>query len=223
MPADGNRRRLAHMALSRTTLVLAALLSAVPLAGCGGPDAAPSATATSPSPAPSSGAAASWAGDVCSASTALQESVQQMTGAVQTDSSSSSTSLDQTKAQVNDRVRAVQQSAASLDAALSAVPQGADPAVATAQQQLQTASQRAQDAVAQLGDAARQVANAGTAAELATGLVTLKAALTGTAADLGTYLDSLRSTVDSQTEAVREAFSAAPTCANIGPTPSASS
>ena len=83
-------------------MLLAVLLSAVPLAGCGGPDAAPSATATSASPAPSVDAAVSWAGGVCSASTALQESVRQMTGAVQTDSTSSSTSLDQAKAQVDD-------------------------------------------------------------------------------------------------------------------------
>jgi hypothetical protein len=216
------------MALSRTTIVLAALFSVVSLAGCGSSEApsssAPptSAPPTSAAPNASADASGTWAQGVCLASTDLRESIGKMSGPVSIDSSGSSTSVDQVHAEVNARIAAVRQSATALQTALTALPAGADPELVATQQQLQTAAQRAQQAVGQLSDAATKVADATTAATLATALAALTATLTGTSADVNAYLDALRGSVGSGQEAVQRAFGAAPACADVRPTSSAS-
>jgi phage shock protein A len=145
--------------------------------------------------------------------------MQAVGGELQVQPSGSTTSLDQMRTEVRGRVTAVQQSAASPDSALSAVPAEADPELAAARPELQTASQRAQSAVEQLGAAVGKVADAGTAAEAAAGLPGLKAALTGTANDLQAYLESLRTTVNGGEEAIRSSFGAAPACKDVAATP----
>jgi hypothetical protein len=209
------------MTLSRTKAAVVALSSAVLIAGCGGsdPSSGSGSGASTPAPAPTQtptqDAAVVWADGVCSASTKLGDSVRDAGKALQADPASSATSLDQARAQVRDRVAAVQQEAASLKSALSAVPAGAGPELTAAQQQLQTASQRAKGSIDQLGAAAGQVTDAGTASEMAAGLVTLKAAFAETATDVATYRESLRSTVNGTEHAVRSAFGAAPACRDI--------
>jgi uncharacterized phage infection (PIP) family protein YhgE len=211
------------MALSRTTVVVA-LCSAVLLAGCGGsePSSDPGPGGPIPTLSPTPDAAVAWADDVCSASTELQTSLRQVGESLHIDPSASATSLDQARAQVSDRVTAVQQSATSLNTALTAAPAGADPQLAEAQQQLQTASQRAQTGVDHLGEVAGELAKAQTANQVATGLVTLTTAFTAAAADVGTYLDSLRGMVGSREQAIQKAFGAAPACTNLAPSPSPS-
>ena len=204
------------MVLSRANAVVAALSSAVLLAGCGSSDSPPASESAGPTPMPTQtqSAAVTWADGVCLATTDLRDSVR-AGEALQIDPSSGATSVDQARAQVRERVTAVQQSAAALKSALSALPAGADPQVTAAQQQLQTASGRAQAAVDQLGAAATQVADAGTAAEIARALVNLKAALSGTANDLATYLETLRGAVNSGEQALRDTFGAAPACQEL--------
>jgi hypothetical protein len=208
------------MVFPRTNAVIVALCSAVLLAACGNAETPSGSASAGPTTTPTQAAAVTWADGVCSASTDLRDSVR-AGESLQFDPSSSSTSLDQAKAQVRDRVTTVQQSAAALASALSAVPPGADPALTAAQQQLQTAAGRAQAATEQLGAAADQVAAADTATEVAAGLVALKAALTGTANDLATYLESLRATVTSGEDALRSAFGGAPACQELAASPSA--
>ena len=205
------------MGLSRITVVVVALSSAVLLAACGDePSGSGSGGPTvAPTPAPAQAAAVTWADGVCAASNALGDSVRDAGAALQFDPAGSTTSVDQAQAQVKDRAAAIEQSAASLDSALSAVPAGADPQLTAAQQELQTASERARAALGQLGVAASEVADAATAAEVAASLVTLKAALTGAATDLQIYLESLRGTVGSSEQALRDAFGAAPACQDL--------
>lgn len=209
------------MAFPRMITVLA-VISAVSLAGCGTADdnADAGAAGTPVASVAAFGPAVTWADEVCTASSALQESVRQATAGLQLDPTGPSTSLDQAKAQVSERVGAVQQSASVLDSAVGTVPAGADPELVTAQQNLRIASQRARTAVTQLGTAGRQVADAQDATELATALVMLKAALTATVSDVTGYLTTLRATVDSRQQAVRAAFGAAPACATVRITPS---
>jgi hypothetical protein len=215
------------MALSRIKAVVIALSSAVLITGCGdsGSSSGSGSGGSTPTPTPTQNAAVAWADGVCSASTRLTDAVREVGAALQVDPSSSATSLDQARAQVRDRVTAVQQAVASLDSAISAMPAGADPQLAATRQQLQTASQRARSAIDQLGAAARQVADAETATEMAAGVVTLKAALTGTANDLATYREALRNTVNGAGQAVRDAFGAAPACKDLAAsaTPTATS
>lgn len=218
MPDGEGRTKLGRMTFRRTTIVIVTLISAVSLAGCGDPD---TSTATPPPPPASAPAAApasasvAWAQGVCVASTGLRESVRQLSAAVPTDPSSSSTTADQVRAEVGTRVDAVQQSAASVQTALTALPAGADPELVAAQQQLQTASQRAQQAVEQLGPAADKVTAATTAAQTTAAVVSLAATLAGTVRDVGAYLDALRGSLNSRSEAVRSAFGAAPACAGV--------
>ena len=209
------------MASTRTTTVLIALSSAVFLAGCSDSTTS-SDSGSGATQAPNETAAVAWAGGVCAASTELREQVR--TGQAQLDPASSSTSLDQVRTQVRDRVTAVRQSAAALGTALSALPTGADPQVTAARQQLQTDVGRVKAAVDQLGSAADEVAAADSTTEVATGLMTLKAALAGTANDLATYLESLRGTIASAEQAIRDAFGAAPACQDLAAraTPTAS-
>jgi hypothetical protein len=153
---------------------------------------------------------------VCSATAGLQESLQAVGSALAPlDPSASGTSLDQARAQIRERVTAVQQSAAELSTALSTPPVGAGPELARAQQDLQMASQRAQQAVDQLGAAAGQLTDTQTAVQLAKNLLTLKAALTGAATDVAAYLGILRSTLTSGSQSVRDTFSAAPACQDL--------
>jgi hypothetical protein len=206
------------MALSRTVAIVVTVSAAVLLGGCSDADPAPQSPAVASAPMPAADAGVTWAGGVCSASTDLRTSVAGVGDAVKVDPSASATSLDSVRMQVRDSVTAVQRSAASLDSALSAVPEGADAELATAQQQLRTASRQAQDSVDQLGAAAEQVANAGSAAELAADLPPLKAALTAAADDLAAYGASLRGTINGGEQAVRNAFGAAPACRQVDPT-----
>jgi hypothetical protein len=208
------------MATSRTTAVLAAFSSAVSLLGCGTIEETPGTSGTLSVPAAPPPAAVAWADGVCSASSALRESVRQMTATVQTDPTGSATSLDQAKAQIADRAAAVRQSAAGLSTAVADVPSDARPELVTAQQDLRTSSQRAQQAVTQLDAAAGQVRAAQTGAEVAAALVKLKVTLTATATDVTTYLTMVRTTVDSGQDAVRAAFGAAPACAAVRAMPS---
>ena len=69
--------------------------------------------------------------------------------------------------------------------------------------------------VDQLGAAASQVTDAGTASEVAAGLVSLKATFAGTATDVATYREALRGTVNGAGQAARNAFGAAPACQDI--------
>ena len=212
------------MALSRTTIVIAILFSAVSLAACGESEAPPSSAPPAPTTAPGATPAAAsvaWAQGVCTASTGLRESLRQLSAAVPTDPSSSATTMDQIRAEVGTRVDAVQQSAQSVHTAVTALPAGADPEIVAVQQQLQTASQRVQQSADQLRVAAGEVTAAQSRAETATALVSLTSTLAGTAKDVGVYLDALRASVDSRTGTVRAAFAAVPACA--GASPSASS
>jgi hypothetical protein len=206
------------MVWNRTSPAVLALSFAVLLAGCGDSTspsgAGPEVTTPAVTQAPRATSATVWAGGVCAASRDLRESVR-AGQALQIDPANASTSLDQAKAQVRDRVAAVQQSATALGSALSAVPTDADPAVTAARQQLQADADRAKAAADQLGAAASQVAQASSAVEVAAGLVPLKAALTGTANDVETYLESLRGTVGSREQPVRDAFGAAPACQDL--------
>ncbi|WP_433727683.1 hypothetical protein ACQP2Y_13030 [Actinoplanes sp. CA-051413] len=214
------------MAFRRTTIIIATLSSAVSLAGCGHPEGSSSAPAPASTTAPAAvpaGASVAWAQQVCVTSTGLRESVQQLSAAVPTDPSSSSTTAEQIRAQVGVRVGAVQESAASVQTALTSLPAGADPDLVAKQQQLQTASQRAREAVDQLGVAAGKVTAATTATQTTTALLSLTATLSATGADVGAYLNAVRSSVDSRTQVVRSAFGAAPACADLGPSAPASS
>jgi hypothetical protein len=205
------------MVLSRATAIVVALCSAALITGCGesGPGSRSESGGPTAMPTPTRDAATAWADSVCSASTELRKSVQEVGEALKVNSSGSTTSLDQARTQVRDRVATVQQSAASLDSTLSAVPAGTDPELQAAQQQLKTASQRAQDKVGQLGAAAAQLADASTPPDTAASLVTMKAALTGTANDLASYRESLHVTVNGGTQVVRDAFGSAPACQDL--------
>jgi methyl-accepting chemotaxis protein len=220
MPADAGPGRLGHMAMTRTIALFVALSSAVLLAGCGDSKSPSDSASGAPTQTSTQAAAGTWANGVCSASADLRASVRNGQ-ALQLDPGSSSTSLDQAKTQVRDRVTAVQQAAASLKSALKDVPEGADPQVTAAQQQLQTDSERVQTAVDQLGAAAGQVGAASTAIELAKALAAFKAALTATANDLETYVRSLRSTVNSTEQSLKNAFGAAPACQQLSASPTA--
>jgi hypothetical protein len=200
------------MALSRGAAVVA-LSAAALLAGCSDSDGDSDAAST-PAATPTASAAVAWAGEVCSASTGLQESVRSL-GAVQVDPSSSSTSLDQARTQVRDGIAGVQEAGATLRAALAGEPGGADPELAAAQEQLQTASERATGSAEQLAQAAAGVSGAETPAQMTTALVTLRAALAGTANDLTAFLASLKSTVDGGGQALRDAFGSAPACDGV--------
>ena len=128
------------MALSRIPAIV--LCVAVLLAACGDSNCPVGSAAATAVRRATPDAAVAWASGVCSASTALRASVQAVGGALQVQPSGPSTSLDQMRTEVRGRVSAVQQSAASLNTALSAIPAGADPELAAAQQQLQTAPNR---------------------------------------------------------------------------------
>ena len=208
------------MTLPRGIAVAAALLSAGLATGCAGSDSEPASETASAAPSSPSGPGVAWAGEVCSASTGLQESLRAVGSALAPlDPSASASSLDQARAQIRERVTTVQQSAAELSTALSTAPVGAGPELAAAQQNLQMASQRAEQAVDQLSAAGGQLADSQTAAQLARNLVTLKAALTGAGADIATYVDTLRSTIASSGQAVRDTFSAAPPCQDVTAAP----
>ena len=97
------------------------------------------------------------------------------------------TSLDQARTEVGERVEEVRQSAAALGTAVTAVPAGVDPELVAAQQELQTASQRAQQASINSARPPARVTDAQNSAELAAALVTLKPALTATATDVSGY------------------------------------
>jgi hypothetical protein len=193
----------------------AALLSAALLAGCTGSD--PGSDAALGSPTPTVVAAVQWAGGVCSATVALQDSVQAVSTAVQIDPSAPAAALDQARAQVRERVGAVQASAASVRTALTGTPVEAGPELAAAQQQLQVASGQAQQGVERLGAAGRQLTQAQGPAEVATSLMALTAALGAATAGLAVYLDTLRAGIGGSGQAVRDTFTAAPECRDVVP------
>jgi hypothetical protein len=206
------------MALSRTTAIVLTASAAVLLVGCGNTDSAQQSPSVASAPSAAPDAGVTWADGVCSASSDLRTSVAGVGAALKVDRSPSAGSLASLRTEVRDSVTAVQQSAASLDSALSAVPQGADARLTTAQQQLQTAAQQAHAAIDELGTAAGQVTNAGSASELAAGLRPLRAALTGTADALAAYFTSLQGMVNGGEQAVRDAFGGAPACRDVAPT-----
>ena len=171
------------------------------------PTGTPSATVTA---APG---VVTWADGICTASTGLEASIQQVTTTLQIDPTASSTVLDQTKAQARERVAAVQQSANDLRTAIAAVPPEAQDGVAEARQQLTQTSDRASGATDQLAAAAQQLADAQTRVETAAGLAAMGTALAAASAGVTAYVDALRQTADSRDPEVRAAFAAAPACA----------
>src|SRR5436305_10745746 len=180
--------RLRRMAIHRITIgsTLVTALTAVALAtGCSG---SPETTGSAPptgtqgavaAPAPE---AVAWADGICSASTKLEASVQQVTAGLQIDPSASATALDQTKAQTRDRVTAVQHAANDLRTAAAAVPSQARDSVAAVQQQLAATADRARRAADQLAATAQQLADAQTTADTTAALAATATALAATSA-----------------------------------------
>jgi hypothetical protein len=208
-----------------TSTVLVAFSSAVLLVGCSGSDGealgpTPTVTAAStPTASETSTAAVSWADGVCSASSALQKSVQDVGDALQINLSGSKSARDQARAQVADKVAAVKQAATALGTALTTTPTGATPELTAAQQELKAASDQAQTAVDQLDAAAGQITDASTPKQLATALSTLKTALTKAGNDLSGYLTALGGDVTAGQGPIRDAFSTAPACKELAAQP----
>ena len=216
------------MTVSRAVTVAAAAFAALLLAGCAGSDSgsgpgstgASSPSGSAPSAGSPSGVAVTWAGNVCSASTGLQESLSALTASLPSaDQSSSTTSRDQARAEVRKRVIAVQQQVTSLTTTLANPPVGGAPELTALQENLRTAAQRAQQAVDQVSTAASQVADSQKPAALAGALATLAGALRGAASDVAAYLNTLRSAVTNGGQAVKDTFSAAPQCQQVTATP----
>jgi hypothetical protein len=217
------------MTVSRAVTVAAAAFAALLLAGCAGSDSGsgsgpgstgPSSPSGSTSAGSPSGVAVTWAGNVCSASTGLQESLSALTASLPSaDQSSSTTSRDQARAEVRKRVIAVQQQVTSLTTTLANPPVGGAPELTALQESLKTAAQRAQQGVDQVSTAASQVADSQKPAETARALATLAGALRGAASDVAAYLNTLRSAVTNGSQAVKDTFSAAPQCQQVTATP----
>jgi hypothetical protein len=183
--------------MARSVWPIVVIAVAVGLSGCGG--------------AEETGAVA-WAGGVCSAADGVEQSLDALGESLEVDLGSDEQVVDQLGPQVEAQADDVRDAVESLTSALSAVPESADPDVAAAADELQADRQSLEDSVTALREAASTLSEASDVASLARGVATVGAQFAVVRLDAETFADSLRSTVEQGTTAVRAAFADAPEC-----------
>jgi phage-related minor tail protein len=156
--------------------------------------------------------AVAWAGGVCSAADGVEQSLDALGESLEVDLGSDEQVVDQLGPQVEAQADDVRGAVESLTSALSAVPESADPDVAAAADELQADRQSLEDSVTALREAASTLSEASDAASLARGVATVGAQFAVVRLDAETFADSLRSTAEQGTTAVKAAFVDAPEC-----------
>lgn len=213
------RRTTAHMARRATSGLLVAL--AVAISACGGTDETGDAPTQAATPTPTetgdastSADAVAWAGGVCSATDALEQSLDALGTSLEVDLGSDEKVVDQLGPQVQAQADAVRADAAALTSALTALPDPADPDLEAAAQELQSDQQSLEESAAGLRDAASGLSEATDAASLAQGVAAVAAQFTIVQLDARTFADTIQTTAEQGAAAARAAFVEAPECDN---------
>jgi hypothetical protein len=206
----------------RRPLVVTAVLAATLLAGCGGDDESPPAATASPAgPTTTAGATAGatasqavmvWAGGVCTEATDFRGAVNDLSVSIPFERSEADTVREQVRSGVQAKADAVRDAAASLGAAVRALPDDADPAVVAEQEDLAAAASQAQLTVDAVRAAVAQVADAATPQVAAAALPALRAAASAARSAVDTYAVELQDARDSADAAVRQAFGTTAEC-----------
>jgi hypothetical protein len=206
------------MSLGRvpTSLALGFLLLGG-LTACGGtdtnePEATAESTATSSPDSVSSGDATAWAGAVCSAADDVESSLDALGTSLQVDLGSGTNLADQVVPQIESQVSVVGDSVSQLATAVAAVPADADPELSEAAADLDADRQALQASVDDLRAAADEVTAASGGAAVVEGVRGVAAQLALVRLDAVTFADSLRTTAEQGSTAVRAAFVDAPEC-----------
>jgi hypothetical protein len=192
-----NRRHLAGPAA--VVIVLA-------LAACSSDDA------DSPGDAPEASAGAVWAGDVCSAMTDLEASLQDLGQGLDV-SLGSGDAVDQLKTQVGEQADAVEGDLEALASAVSDVPDDADADVTDAAADLDAQRADLKTSVEAVESAAAAVADADSAPALATAISAATTAVKTASDDFTAYVSSLETAATTGADSVQAAFDDAPECA----------
>lgn len=194
------------------------------LTACGGStaddDAAPtgpsgataSADATGSTDAMSSTDATAWAGAVCVAADDVEASLDALGTSVQVDIGSGTNLADQVVPQIESQVGDVGDSVSQLAATVASVPQGTDPELSAAADDLDVDRQALEGSLDGLRAAAGSLSEASGGAAVVDGVRAVATQLALVRLDAVTFADSLRTTAQQGSTAVRTAFAEAPSC-----------
>ena len=156
-----------------------------------------------------------WADSVCQATASLDRSLHNLRSDLTANLANAQTTVDQAKNQLRQRLDAVTADAQSLHNTVGAAPQSASDAVRQAQQQLKTDETRTAQSVKELQQAATGVEAAGSGAEFTTQATIAEATLIAATHDVGQFLRSVQQLPSSSAAEIKNAFSQAPSCAQL--------